>query len=212
MSDQRLRRFERCAAQGDPVERARWLRERLRSGDLDVADLTLAAYLDDAGAALAADGPAPPSELRSWVKGLSRFGGARLAVAAGLAAAAAVESWWLRTFPEDGRPRAAMTAAAIWCALPAPARAQEAQRAARRAWAAADRALGTEHPDLAACAESAARAAEAAGAPPHLAWLHARGAATRAVASGRMSEGEVRAAIRTALLPERLRDDGLGAR
>ncbi len=205
MSDRRLRGFERAAAGGDPLERARWLREQVRAGSIAEQDLALAAYLGDPAAALVATAVGSSAGLRGWVWGLARFGGTHLAVRAGVALARVVQHGWRAAFPTDDRPLVALATAASWAAEPRVATAHEAQRAARRAYGAAELALSAGRPDVAACAESAARAALAVGIAPHLAWLHTRGAATRALASGAAPEEALRAALRAALLPPALR-------
>ncbi|MBI3725346.1 WD40 repeat domain-containing protein [bacterium] len=82
MSDELLRRHERDFSwSGDPAARARWLRERLRSGLLSLEKLELAGYLGDAPSRLALgkgvqgekDEEERP-ELPAVLTGLSRWG------------------------------------------------------------------------------------------------------------------------------------------
>ena len=88
MSDARIRELERLAAQGDPGAAASLLAERLRSGDLPLDDLRLAAYLGHppAVAALGEEAPSQPDHVEGWVQGLAPWG-ERAVVQAALAAA-----------------------------------------------------------------------------------------------------------------------------
>lgn len=87
--DERLRRLERASANGDTESRARWLRERVRAGELSRAKLELAARAGDP-AALAAVGAVSgcldtPAALADFLRGLYTAG-QEACVRAGLAA------------------------------------------------------------------------------------------------------------------------------
>lgn len=60
---------------GDEESAARYLRERLRRGEVPAQQVRLLAYAGDASAAAACDGPAPtsPDRLEAWVAGLQVF-------------------------------------------------------------------------------------------------------------------------------------------
>lgn len=60
---------------GDDEDAGRYVRERLRRGEVDASRLALAAYAGDAAAraALGERAPAPPADLEAWVRGLGAF-------------------------------------------------------------------------------------------------------------------------------------------
>jgi len=73
--DERLRKLEREARDGDPAQRARYLLECVRAGRFERGRLQLAAYLGDPGArqALGEDAPIIPRDLALWIDGLAAW-------------------------------------------------------------------------------------------------------------------------------------------
>lgn len=77
MSDVRVREAERQAAAGDPEAETRLLSRRLRSGELDLQQVQLAAYLGSLSARRvigAEEWPAPIDSPLAWLRGLAAWG------------------------------------------------------------------------------------------------------------------------------------------
>lgn len=127
MSDERLRTLAReAAAQGDATARARLLRERVRTGSLQVDRLALAALVGDEGARLALGDESPPVAARPGALldalELARGATGREGLArAALAAARLALPVWAAHLPSDRRGERALAAAdeAVACACSA---------------------------------------------------------------------------------------------
>lgn len=75
MSDQRVRELERRWREtGAVVDRAAWLRERLRAGELEPARVELAAWVGDEAAQALVPEASTPGSLEDLSRGLARWG------------------------------------------------------------------------------------------------------------------------------------------
>jgi hypothetical protein len=137
VSDQRLRQLQRRWAEtGDPADAARFLLERVRTGELSLERLRLAAYLGDPPAVAALEGEAPrsPGDLESFVRNLAGWDQAAL-VRAAIAAARLVLPGWDATWADE-RPLQAVRAAERWVEEPSQANTDRAEAEAEAAMAA----------------------------------------------------------------------------
>ncbi len=110
--DERLRRLERRAAQGDEAAEAELLLGKLRRGDVSARDVELLAYVGDplAAQALRLEAPTAVEDLRLWVGGLAQWDPwlpARAALVAARSGLGVIEA----DVPQDPRPRWALEAA-----------------------------------------------------------------------------------------------------
>lgn len=168
MSDERLRKLERAAAD-DPAAQVRLLRERLRAGALSEQDLRLAGYLGHAPAAEAlGERPFPPGvrDLQARLIGLYDYG-----LEAALRAQVALARTFLPQFeaerPGDRRPHAALEAVDAWIACPCEEHGGPCVLAAEQALEAARTATRSAASVHAAriAAQAAAQAFEANASP-----------------------------------------------
>jgi hypothetical protein len=203
MADEGMRRLERLAGAGDPEAQARYLRERVRLGELPAERLGLLALLGDplAARALGREPPEAPLPPKEWARQLEPLGPEVLVrVAVGLARAVQRR--------EEAYSLRAIRAAEAWALSPDSARAfaagQAADAIAARRWAIDDRL----HASVEA-AEAAARVAQFATLPvgppfpPHMDaphWLGICAASALRAAPGPGAE-ETHARLREEVFP-----------
>ncbi len=162
--DERLRALERAAAAGGEQDRARWLAERVRTGELPAARLVLAAHTGDP-AARAALGPEAPAHLE--LADVWRAAGAEEQHAGRRARVAErryVRGWCaeLATFGVEPLVRAAYAAARR-----VEGHLRPEDQEARRALEAVAAQLSGEETDLEVCVAAADAAELAGGGPAH---------------------------------------------
>lgn len=206
MSDERLRELERrWQESGALADRADYLREQVRFGELEAERLRLAWFLGAPAAALALETtPAPPAppEIGAWVEAVGTCG---LEALRRLAIAAADHAARLST--SSGIPPRALSAAERQVLAPS----EEHERAALREAAALrelpDFPMRTPS-DVAQAAEQAARAAVASSSQQALSCALSAARAARAaldrwpaLPSEPPSERRLQAAIARELLP-----------
>ena len=150
MADERVRELERRFQESRaPDDEAAWLRERVRTGQLDPRHLDLAAFMGHAPAALAGGQPDAEEDRREGVLGFfqraasGREGqfvswarhvtstlpgafGKECAVRAALAAARLVEAPWSDQHDDDSRLTQAVELAQRWLEAPSAGVAAEA--------------------------------------------------------------------------------------
>jgi hypothetical protein len=116
MSDESLRELERRWKETRSVQdEARFLAERVRSGDLGAGRIRAAAYAGHAAARIALGDQAPGllGDVRDFVSGLQEYP-KEASVAALLALGCLRLSAWRALRPDDGRPQNALDAVAAW--------------------------------------------------------------------------------------------------
>lgn len=192
MTDARLRQLERrWRESGAERDHARYLVERLRTGELSLERARLAAHLGEPAAREALgldDEPADPGGQRAWAVALGSWRG-QVAARAALAAARLVLPVFDRGLNPDPRPRRALRAAELCVVCPCDGHTA-------RAAAAGEHAEAVAHDDAGTAVWEAVRATLG----PASEVLGALEAAV--VAAGRVtSVVAVRAAIREALVP-----------
>lgn len=148
--DDRLRRLDRAAAQGDAHEQARLLVERVRAGELSPERLLVAAYCGHAPASLGCtlagmSAPVQPAESRAWASGL-REHPKEVSVRGVVAIARSRLPDWEPWSANDRRPAQAIHAAEAWLACPCEMHARWAEQARGAALAARDPLISLSDP------------------------------------------------------------------
>jgi hypothetical protein len=221
VSDATLRTLEQQALRtGAALDAARHLRERVRAGAVDPAQVRLAAFLGHAGARELEPDAAPPRALEAhvgrWAEEVVRCGGGGREVAARMAlaaAGAAASAWSGAQGAEEESMLSSLQATRAWVTCPCLACADHAERAARSllSWSMLSALMRSLAPTIAGLppllpAQTEVRAAHAGNAACKAAevlrvpgYAAAAGAAATH-ASRATSAGRVRQAVRAELV------------